>query len=164
METTLGYIIIFGLIALFAFFYLRQNEKKTLLLIAGDTYPELQLTIFIQKEKRKITDLVLQLEARKEDLPFGRIEIELSDQEHRKKSIDLTPHLSTDQGQKLRSGEKKNFSLAFSDFLSMLDDSSFDYENFRLTVRTGTGKVFKTHLLTYHPRWGIFKSDSGKYN
>ncbi len=164
METTLGYIIIFGLIALFAFFYLSRNEKKTLLRIASDTYPELQLSTFIKKEKREITTLVLQLEARKEDLPVGRIEIELSDQEHRKKSIDLTHHLSPGQGQKLISGEKKNFSLAFADFLNLLDDSSFAYENFRLTVRTETGKVFKTHPLTYHPRWGVFKSDSGKYN
>ena len=61
METTIGYIIIFGLVILFTVLYLYRSEKQTLLPIPQQTYPELLITVLIKKEKRKITTLVLQM-------------------------------------------------------------------------------------------------------
>ena len=164
VETTIGYIIIFGLVILFTALYLYRSEKQTLLPVSQQTYPELLITVLIKKEKRKITTLVLQMKSLRENLLISNITLELTDKNHDKKQLDLSGLLPGYQHRTLPSGKPILFPLALSDLLALMEEAEFAFENFRLVAKTPEGKVFKTHQLTYHPRWGIFKSDSGKYN
>lgn len=164
METTLGYIIIFGLVILFTALYFYRSEKQTLLPVSQQTYPELLITVLIKKEKRKITTLLLQIKPTRENLLINNITLELTDKNHDKKRLDLSAQFPDHLQQPLPSGKPIPFPLALSDLLALMEKAEFDFENFRLVAKTPEGKIFKTHPLTYHPRWGIFKSDSGKYN
>ncbi len=164
METTIGYIVIFGLGLLFAVFYLFGKEKQRMLPIAQQTYPQLQLNVLITKEKRAVTSLILELRPLKNNLPLDAIALELTDKQHNKKSIRLNPYLLEGKSSELVSGKKSHFILHFDDFLKELEAADFPFETFRLVAVTRENKKFKSHILGYHPRWGIYKADSGNYN
>jgi hypothetical protein len=164
METTIGYIVIFGLGLVFAVFYLFGKKKQRLLPIAQENYPQVRITVLITKEKRKVTALILELFPVKQNLTLNRIELELADPERRKKIINLNPFLSSGKTQELIPGKKMQYLLEMDDFLKISETAGFPYETFRLVAVNAQNKKFKSHLLAYHPRWGIFKADSGKYN
>ena len=164
VETTIGYIVIFGLVIVFTAFYLFRSEKQILLPISQQTYPELLITVLVKKEKRKISTLILQLKPVKENLMLRSIELELTGKNHEKKRLDLTSLFPNDKNRQHPPGEKFLLSMALTELLALMEQSKFAFENFRLVAKTPEGKIYKTHLLAYHPRWGLYKSDSGKYN
>ncbi len=164
MEETIGYIVIFGLGILFAALYLFKKDKQRLLPIAAQTYPQLHLVVSITKEKRKITALTLELTALKNGIFLRTLQLELSDQLHQKFNIDLAPYLLLPDNRQLSPKEKTSLTLNFEDFTELLETADFSYETLRLVAVTADNKKFKSPLLGYHPRWGIFKADSGKYN
>jgi len=165
MEAIIGYVVIFGFGIIIASLYLFRKEKKSLLPISEQTYPHLVVTTLLKKERRKTTEIVLQLTPLKNALTINEITLELTNKKHEKKLIDLRPHLHfSEKEQILSPPEKTEFSIAFQHFISLLNEAAFPYERFRLVAGTPEGKRFKSHELGYHPRWGIFKADSGKYN
>ncbi len=164
MEETIGYIVVFGLGILFAAFYLLKNDKQRLLPIAAQVYPQLHFAVFITKEKRKTTTLAIRLTALKESIFLRTIVLELSDQNHEKFNIDLEPYLTFPHGRKFQPKEKNTLLLNFNDFTKLLEDAGFAYDTLRLVVVTTENKKFKSPLLGYHSRWGLYKADSGKYN
>ncbi|UBM61053.1 hypothetical protein LA303_06385 [Candidatus Sulfidibacterium hydrothermale] len=162
-ETTIGYFVIFGLVLAFALFSIPKRGKQRYLPLDRQSYPDFRIAVYIQKEKRKITTLIIELLPTKA-IQLETIQLELSDALHNKKSINLKTVLSLPENQPVKTGEKTEFSLPFSIFIDLLEHANFTFENFRLVAVTSEGKKYKTRLLAYHPRWGIFKADSGKYN
>ncbi len=164
METTIGYIVIFGLGILFSLFYLFGKEKQRRLPIAQQTYPQLQLTVLITKEKRKVTALILELLPLKNNLLVNTLALELTDKQHGRKTIDLNAYLLPEDNLELVAGKKISLALRFDDFLQELEDAKFPFETFRMVAVAPGNKKFKSKILGYHPRWGIYKADSGNYN
>jgi len=165
MEAIISYIVIFGLVITLTAVFLFRKDKKYLLPVSEQTFPQLIVTVLIRKEKNKIEEIILRLTPLKRPLQISELLLELTDGHHEKKIVDLKPIVGMTTGViDLSPSEKAEFSIPFQSFKELLSELSFPYERFRMTAGTPEGKKFKSHELGLNPRWGLLKLDSGKYN
>jgi len=165
MEATIGYIVIFGLGIFFIAVFLFRKDKKRILPISEQAYPQLIIAIFIKKEMGKISEIILQLSPLKKALQISEFHLELTNEEHDKKTIDMKPLLElSDKPIDLLPAQSFRYSIPFSGFETLLSNQPGTYDRFRFVVVTPENKKFKSHALALHSRWGLFKQDSGKYN
>ncbi len=165
MEAIISYIVIFGLGITLTAVYLFRKDKKYLLPMSEQTFPQLIMTILVMKEKNKTEEIVLRLTPLKKPLQISELLLELTDEHHERKIVDLKPIAEMTAGViNLLPSEKAEFSIPFQPFKELLSELSFPYERFRMTAGTPEGKKFKSHELGLNPRWGLLKLDSGKYN
>ena len=165
METTIGYVVIFGFGILFAALFLYRREREMLLPITEQVYPQLIMAIFIKKEQRKITEIILQIKTPKKALQISDFHLELTNEQHDKKMMDLKPIMNvTNETIDIKSAQSLRFSIPFQAFETFLSNQSASYDRFRFVVVTPENKKFKSYALGLNTRWGLFKQDSGKYN
>ncbi len=165
MEAIISYIVIFGLGITLATVYLFRKDKKYLLPMSEQTFPQLIMTILIRKEKNKIEEIVLRLTPLKRPLQISELLLELTNEHHEKKIVDLKPIVNIAAGLiNLSPSIKTEVPIPFQSFKELFSELSFPYERFRITAETPEGKKFKSHELGLNSRWGLLKLDSGKYN
>ncbi len=165
METVIGYIVIFGLGIIFVSFYLFKKDRKRDLPISEQPYPQIIMTVFIKKEKGKLSEIILQLRSLKNVLHIRYFHLELTNEQHEKETIDLKPILEiVDETIDLKPAQPMRFSFSSTTFVKLLSSHSDTYDRFRFVVATPENKKFKSHTLGLNKRWGLFKQDSGWYN
>ncbi len=165
MEVIIGYIVIFGLGIVFVAVFLFRKDKRRMLSISEQAYPQLIITILIKKEKGKITEIILQLRPLKKVLQISGFHIEFTNEDHEKETVDIKPLMElTNNPVDLQPTQSFRYSIPFQVFETLLSNQSGAYDRFRFVVATPENKKFKSHTLGLHPRWGLFKQDSGKYN
>ncbi len=165
METTIGYIVIFGFGILFAALYLFRKDKKRILPISEQSYSQLIISIYIKKEKSTITEIILELRPKNKAIPISNFYLELTNENHDSETVDIKPLLTTVEKEvTLQPGNIYQFPLLTQPFKIFLGNQNSAYDRFRFVVATPDNKKFKTHTLRMNTRWGLFKTDSGKYN
>jgi hypothetical protein len=165
METIIGYVVIFGFGILFAALFLFRKNKEMLLPITEQAYPQLIMAIFIKKEQRKITEIILQLKTLKSPLQISDFHIELTNERHDRKAVDIKPIMGmTDETIDFQPAQSLRFSIPFREFETFLSNQPESYDRFRFVVVTSKNKKFKSYALALNTRWGLFKQDSGRYN
>ncbi len=165
METIIGYVVIFGFGILFAALFLFRKDKEMLLPITEQAYPQLIMAIFIKKEQRKITEIILQLKTLKSPLQIRDFNIELTNERHDKEVVDIKPIMGiANETIDLRPAQSFRFSIPFRVFETFLSNQPGSYDRFRFVVVTSENKKFKSYALALNTRWGLFKQDSGRYN
>ncbi len=165
MEAIIGYIVIFGFGIGFAALFLFRQDKEIILPITEQAYPQLVMAIFIKKEKRKITEIILQLRTLKMALQICDFHLELTNEQHDKETVDIKPIMGmVDETINFQPSQTARFSIPFMAFENFLSSQSGSYDRFRFVVVTSENKKFKSYALGLNTRWGLFKQDSGKYN
>jgi hypothetical protein len=165
METTISYIIIFGFGILLAALYLFRKDKKRMLPVSEQTYSQLVIAIYIKKEKGKITEIILQLSPLRNTLQVSDFYLELTNEDHDKKTVDIKPLMKLPpETIELKPPGDYRFSILSQNFETFLSNQTGPYDRFRFVVVTQENNKFKSHTLAMNARWGLFKQDSGRYN
>jgi len=165
MEAIIGYIVIFGFGIGFAALFLLRKDVEMMLPITEQVYPQLIMAILIKKERRKITEIILQLRTLKTDLQISHFHLELTNELHEKEVVDIKPIMGiTDETIDFQPVQTIRFSIPFRAFENFLSSQSGSYDRFRFVVVTSENKKFKSYALGLNTRWGLFKQDSGRYN
>jgi len=165
METIIGYVVIFGFGILFTALFLFRKDREMLLPITEQAYPQLIMAIFIKKEQRKITEIIIQLKALKRPLQISDFHVELTNERHDKEVVDIKPIMGiANETIDLQPAQSFRFSIPFRVFETLLSNQPESYDRFRFVVVTSENKKFKSYALALNTRWGLFKQDSGRYN
>ena len=161
MEDIAAYIILFsiGLGVLYAYQYRRHKPRQ--LSFSDQTYPECFLKVLVVKQTGKVKYITLRVIARK-DFTVKDVKVELIDINrsfsylHLNEKIALPPTIQR--------GKFADAEILFDEFKSALSKQDKTYQTFRFVVENDSGKIFKTHELTFNKNWTIYRPDSGKYN
>ncbi len=165
METIIGYVVIFGFGIIFAAIFLFRKDKEMLLPITRQIFPQLVMTVFIKKEKRKITEIILQFSQSKKAVQICDFHLELTNEYHEIETVDIKPLMEiTDETVELQAMQSSRFTIPFRTFETLLSNQRVSYDRFRFVAVTPENKKFKSYTLGLNTRWGLFKQDSGKYN
>lgn len=164
MEDILTYIIVFGLIiGGFAFWQFRYGKPRPYLL-SQQVFPELNLLLLIEKSEGKTKDFIIKIELKKQieiKVPI----VELIGKDRCLEVIKQNEFLTD----KSKLGMQENsatiiYKYSFNEFSSLLKNSGFKFNSFRLVIESKTGNKFKSHELAFNKSWTIYRPDSGKYN
>ncbi len=165
METIIGYIVIFGFGIVFVTMFMFRKDKEIMLPITEQAFPQLVMAIFIKKEKRKITEIILQFSPPKKALQICDFHLELTNERHEKETVDLKPLMEiTAKAVELRAAQSSRFTIPFRAFETLLSNQGGPYDRFRFVAVTPENIKFKSFTLGLNTRWGLFKQDSGRYN
>ncbi len=165
METTIGYIVIFGFGILLTALFLFRRDKKRMLPISEQAYPQIILTVLIKKEKGKISEIILQLRPLKKALQTSGFYLELTNEKHEKETLDIMHLIKIpSKNVSLKQSQPTLFTIPFNNFVKFLSDQPDSFDRFRFVIISAEDKKFKSHTLILNTRWGLFKQDSGKYN
>ncbi len=160
MEAIIGYIVIFGFGIIFVAIFLFGKDKERMLPITEQAFPQLVMAIFIKKEKRKITKIVLQFSPPRETLQISSFHLELTNEHHERETVDIKPLMEiTDETVELRAGQSSRFTIPFQAFETLLSNQPGSYDRFRFVAVTPQNKKFKSYTLGLNTRWGLFKQD-----
>jgi len=133
--------------------------------VSEQSYSQMVMAVYIKKEKGKITEIILQLNPLKNTLQMNGFQLELTNENHDKKAVDIMPLMKlAARTLDLQAAKTFRFSIPAQNFEDFLSSQSGPYDRFRFVVVTPENKKFKSHTLAMNPRWGLFKQDSGRYN
>jgi len=127
-------------------------------------YPELVISIVIQKTQRKISAVIVKLSTI-EDLDLSDIKTELISRKREFNYYSLKPIISTnDLPTKLEKNTKIEFLIPFEEFRTLLMDGEHPFRTFRFIAVSDKGKSYKSHEMGFDKKWIIYRPDSGTYN
>jgi len=164
MESTVSYILMAVVVILSIIVYRYKKKQIRYYLLSVQNYPEIILSIDIQKHEGKISAILVKLTAIK-DITFGDIRIELISKKREFNSYSLKPLLSSESFPfKLKADGKTEFFIPFEEFRTLLMDGEHPFSTFRFVVLAENGQTFKSHEMGFNKRWIIYRPDSGTYN
>ncbi len=163
MESTIGYIVIIGLVIISVALYNIRKKKLKIYLLSNQQYPELSLAINIKKEQGDIEAILINIIAlKKVELTEIKVELISSKREFNFYSLN-TVFDNLKLPMKVEKSENSSFQIPFKDFKSLLVEGEHPFRTFRFVV-VGNDKVFKSHELGFNKKWVIYRPDSGNYN
>lgn len=164
MESTVIYITIAIILILVITVYNYRKKQVRYYLLSLQRYPELVLSIRIQKQKGKISAIFVNLSTTV-DIELKDLKIELITVKREFNYYSLKSLLNSDPFPvKLEENSKIKFLVRFKDFRTLLMDGEHPFRTFRFVIISGKDKIFKSHEMGFDKKWVIYRSDSGTYN
>ncbi|HJN06739.1 MAG TPA: hypothetical protein QF480_09005 [Bacteroidales bacterium] len=164
MESTVIYITIIIIVILVITVYNYRKKQVRYYLLSLQRYPELTLSISIQKQKGKISAVFIKLSAIKE-VELKDLKIELITAKREFNNYSLQSLLESNPFPvKLEENTKTKFLVRFEDFRTLLMDGEHPFRTFRFVVVSDKGQTYKSHEMGFDKKWVIYRPDSGKYN
>lgn len=158
MEDILTYVIVFGLLILFAFFFLSNKEKKKELLLTEKDYSFGSIRIFIEKHGKASKYLIIEILAKNptQDFPATlTAEIVLADRTTLELEIpnDMITVQKTDK-----------FKVDYEVFHQLITAGSYPIQQFRIVATLTNNKKLKSGILAFNKKWSLYTPDTGAYN
>ncbi len=127
-------------------------------------YPELVLSIIIQKTQRKISAVLVKLSSTGE-MNLNDIKIELISAKREFNYYSLRSLISTKSlPTKLNKNTKIELLIPFEEFRTLLMDGEHPFRTFRFIAVSDKKQSYKSHEMGFDKRWIIYRPDSGTYN
>ena len=164
MESTVSYILVAVIMILSFTVYNYRKKQIRYYQLSMQKYPELDLSIVIQKTQRKISAVIVSLSTI-EDMDFSNIKVELISRERKFNYYSLKSLINTNSlPAKLVKNTKTEFLIPFEEFRTLLMDGEHPFRTFRFIAVSDKGKSYKSHEMGFDKRWVIYRPDSGTYN
>ena len=164
MESTVSYILIAVIMILSFTVYNYRKKQIRYYQLSIQKYPELAISILIQKTQRKISAVIFSLSTI-EDMDFSDIKVELISRKREFNYYSLKPIISMSSlPTKLEKNKKIEFPIPFEEFRTLLMDGELPFRTFRFIAVSDKGKSYKSHEMGFDKKWVIYRPDSGKYN
>ncbi len=161
MQDVITYIIVFGLLIVFASLFLYRKDKKRILPLSQQQYPGFELTLSVGKEKNKIIFILFNTNNSKIQITSKNVFIEFIDKDRKRETNAFDKIIE----RKSKTVSKFNgVVFSYSDLKNSLEKIPFPFVSFRFIFVDDKGHKFKTHELAINSRWDLYKPDSGKYN
>ncbi len=164
MQETLTYVIIFGFGIVLISLYFYRTDKKRLLPLSEQWFSNLSLIVSVEKEKGKLTHVIISLNSGDKNNLCTSIGIELIDSHREIKYLKLDPLIQTQTDHHYIQSNRQAMVIKFTALQKFITDTGFPLQSIRFVAETKTGKKYKSHELAFNDRWHLFKIDSGKYN
>ena len=143
------------------------NYKKKQIryyLLSVQQFPELKMSINIQKTQGKISAILIEFTENK-DISLSDVRIELISKKRELNFYSLQLLVdSVNFPLKLNAGSKTELNISFDDFRDLLMDGEYPFSTFRFVALSEKGQVYKSHEMGFDKKWIIYRPDSGTYN
>lgn len=133
-------------------------------LLSLQKYPDLNISINIQKTQGKISAIIIRVLANKEIIINDvRVELISKKREFNYYSLQQLLHTNT-----LPTSINKNaqieFAVPFDEFKALLMDGEHPFSTYRFMAVSETDQLYKSHEMGFNKRWVIYRPDTGTYN
>ncbi len=164
MESTVSYILIAAIMILSFTVYNYRKKQIRYYQLSMQKYPELVLSIIIQKTQRKISAVLVKLSSTGE-MNLNDIKIELISAKREFNYYSLRSLISTKSlPTKLNKNTKIEFLIPFEEFRTLLMDGEHPFRTFRFIAVSDKKQSYKSHEMGFDKKWIIYRPDSGTYN
>ena len=164
MESTVSYILVAVIMILSFTVYNYRKKQVRYYVLSIQKYPELNLSIIIQKTQRKISAVIVKITTI-DDLGLSNIKIELISAKREFNYYSLESIITTNSlPTKLERNTKIEFLVPFEEFRTLLMDGEHPFRTFRFIAVSDKGQSYKSHEMGFDKKWIIYRPDSGKYN
>jgi len=164
MESTVTYIIITVIMVLVITVYNFKKKQIRYYLLSLQHYPELDLSINIQKTQGKISAIVMRILANR-PIVINNIKVELISKKRDFNYYSLHKLIDGNNlPNKLEKDSEFEYIIPFDSFKSLLMDGEFPFSTYRFMVTTSLSNSFKSHEMGFNKRWVIYRPDTGNYN
>ncbi len=164
MESTVSYILIAAIMILSFTVYNYRKKQIRYYQLSMQKYPELVLSIIIQKTQRKISAVLVKLSSTGE-MNLNDIKIELISAKREFNYYSLRSLISTKSlPTKLNKNTKIEFLIPFEEFRTLLMDGEHPFRTFRFIAVSDKKQSYKSHEMGFDKKWIIYRPDLGKYN
>lgn len=164
MEGTVTYITIAIIVVLVITVYNYRKKQVRYYLLSLQRYPELILSISIQKQKGKISAVIIKLSAI-QNVELKDLQIELITAQREFNSYSLKSLLNSDPfPAMLEEKSEIKFLVRFEDFRTLLMDGEHPFRTFRFVIVSDKDQKYKSHEMGFDKKWIIYRPDSGTYN
>ena len=144
--------------------YKYKKKQIRYYLLSVQNYPEIILSIDIQKHEGKISAILVKFTAIK-NVTLSDIRIELISKKREFNFYSLQPQISSISFPfELKTDGKTEFIVHFEEFRTLLMDGEHPFSTFRFVALAENGQTFKSHEMGFNKRWIIYRPDSGTYN
>ncbi|RLD91319.1 MAG: hypothetical protein DRJ09_01400 [Bacteroidetes bacterium] len=158
MEDILTYIIIFGLLILFAIVFLSKNEKKKEFLLTKKDYSFGSLKVLIEKQGKEIRFLIIEtLLNTPNQYPPLTLSVEAVLKDRSTLLIELSNELFT-------SSEAYRYKVDYNELYKLITTRCNRLQHFRLVATFTDNKKLKSGILAFNKKWNIITPDTGTYN
>lgn len=164
MESVLSYIVIIGLIIVSVFIYNIRKKQSRIYLLSAQNYPELKLSINIEKKEGEINAILLKI-IPVLDIELKDAKVELISSKREFNYYSLAHYYSNSNSfNTMYANSEEQIRIPFDEFKTLLKDGEHPFRTFRFVVYAKNDKPFKSHELGFNKKWIIYRPDSGSYN
>ena len=159
-----SYIIVFIILIIGVLIWQLSQARSQQFTLSKQIFPDLDLLVIVAKKERKIQDLIVRIEAKKElnllhircELISENREFTYIDSSEISESISLPYHIQ----------DQTDFDAVFPfhRLKEVLSGKTSSMNTFRMVVVLEHNKTYKSHELALSKYWKIYKADTGKYN
>ncbi len=159
-----SYIIVFVILIIGVLIWQLSQSRSRQFTLSKQIFPDLDLLVIIAKKERKIQDVIVRVEAKKE-LNLLHIRCELISENREFTYIDSS-EISESIHLPYRIQNQTGFDaiFPFQGLKEVFADKTSSMSTFRMVVVLEHHKTYKSHELALSKYWKIYKADTGKYN
>ncbi|RLD32418.1 MAG: hypothetical protein DRI88_00485 [Bacteroidetes bacterium] len=159
-----SYIIVFVILIIGVLIWQLSQSRSRQFTLSKQIFPDLDLLVIIAKKERKIQDVIVRVEAKKE-LNLLHIRCELISENREFTYIDSS-EISESIHLPYRIQKQTGFDaiFPFQGLKEVFADKTSSMNTFRMVVVLEHNKTYKSHELALSKYWKIYKADTGKYN
>lgn len=160
----MAYLIVFGILIIGVLVWQARQSKQLIFDLSKQIFPELNLIVLSTKKDRKINEVIIRTEAKKE-IVLKEIKFELISPQREFIYI-LSAELIDPSSfpHQLTKGESIDMTFQYEELKRIIKEKMPLMHSFRAVLELENGKVFKSHELTISKYWKIHKADTGRYN
>ncbi len=164
MESTVTYILIAVIMALVITVYNFKKKQIRHYLLSLQQYPELNISVNIQKTQGKISAVIIKISTNK-TITLSDLRVELISKKREFNFYSLQQFIKTDSFPvRLDKGAKAEFIIPFDKFKALLMDGEFPFSTYRFMAVSDKEHMYKSHEMGFNKRWVIYRPDTGNYN
>ena len=158
MEDVFTYVIVFGLLILFAFVFLSNKEKKKELLLTKKDYSYGSIRVLIVKHGKEIKFLAIETLRNKpyKDLP-ATLSVEVVLKDRSTVLLELPKNI-------VNGIETEKINVDYKAFHQLISSATNHLQYFRIVATFADNRKLKSGILTFNKKWNIFTPDTGTYN
>jgi len=158
MEDILTYVIVFGLLILFTFFFLSKKEKRKEFLLTNNHFSFGIIKVFIVKQNKEIKYLEIYYEL------FGNTSGNHANLAVEIISKDKTVVSTVIPEQIIKHLSNKRIKINYQDFNKLISAHTNQLQHFRIVLTFAGNKKLKSGILAFNKNWNIYTPDTGTYN
>lgn len=157
MEDILTYIIIFGLLIVFASVFLYNKGKVRIFKLSSKEYSYGVLEIMIEKKGKQLNYIIINPTFKEKDKKISDILVEQISKDKTSLSNKIPREI-------IEVNDEGLFKISYGNFKQLLKANSKDIKYFKIIVTFSKNRKLKSGTLSFNKNWNIYVPDTGTYN